>query len=107
MYGLDGAVVGARQGDGVGGVCLGGDSARQRRAAIPLVHPAGSQRTGNQWPQPNLFLLFLALLPRFIRPAGWPPAAKVLVLSLVHLTSCALIYPAVGAGPAGSCRPDR
>jgi threonine/homoserine/homoserine lactone efflux protein len=47
---------------------------------------------------PKVFLLFLALLPRFIRPAGWSPTAQVLVLSLVHLATCAVIYTAVGAG---------
>lgn len=47
---------------------------------------------------PKVFLLFLALLPRFVRPAGWPAAVQILVLSLVHLSSCALIYTAVGTG---------
>jgi threonine/homoserine/homoserine lactone efflux protein len=47
---------------------------------------------------PKVFLLFLALLPQFIRPAGWPPTVQVLVLCLVHLASCAVIYTAVGTG---------
>lgn len=47
---------------------------------------------------PKVFLLFLALLPQFVRPTGWPPAAQVLVLGLVDLASCAVIYTAVGAG---------
>jgi threonine/homoserine/homoserine lactone efflux protein len=47
---------------------------------------------------PKVFLLFLALLPQFVRPTGWPPAAQILVLGLVDLASCAVIYTAVGAG---------
>jgi threonine/homoserine/homoserine lactone efflux protein len=45
-----------------------------------------------------VFLLFLALLPQFIRPTGWPPAVQILVLGLVDLVSCAVIYTAVGTG---------
>jgi len=47
---------------------------------------------------PKVFLLFLALLPQFVRPAGWPATVQVLVLSLVHLATCAVVYTAVGAG---------
>lgn len=48
---------------------------------------------------PKVFLLFLALLPQFTRPAAsWPLAVQIFVLGLVHMTSCAVIYTAVGAG---------
>ncbi len=48
---------------------------------------------------PKVFLLFLALLPQFIRPdAAWPVAAQIVALGLVHVTSCAVIYTVVGTG---------
>lgn len=48
---------------------------------------------------PKALLLFLALLPQFTRPtAGWPPAAQIALLGLVHTASCAVIYTAVGTG---------
>ncbi|GAA2587978.1 LysE family transporter [Winogradskya consettensis] len=48
---------------------------------------------------PKVFLLFLALLPQFTRPAGaWPVAVQIIVLGLVHVASCAVVYTAVGAG---------
>jgi threonine/homoserine/homoserine lactone efflux protein len=77
------------------------------RPATPL---ASSEQAPRSWMRqaakglgisglnPKVFLLFLALLPQFIRPAGWPPTVQVLVLCLVHLATCAVIYTAVGAG---------
>ncbi|GAA1619221.1 LysE family translocator [Actinoplanes couchii] len=48
---------------------------------------------------PKALLLFLALLPQFTRPtAGWPLAAQIGLLGLVHMASCAVIYTAVGTG---------
>jgi threonine/homoserine/homoserine lactone efflux protein len=64
-------------------------SSRMRQAAKGL---------GISGLNPKVFLLFLALLPQFIRPAGWPPTLQILVLSLVHLASCAVIYTVVAAG---------
>ena len=48
---------------------------------------------------PKVFLLFLALLPQFVdsqRP--WPVPAQIVTLGLVHVTSCAVVYTAVGLG---------
>lgn len=46
---------------------------------------------------PKLFLLFLALLPQFTDPRGsWPIAVQIVVLGLVHMTSCGVIYSLVG-----------
>jgi threonine/homoserine/homoserine lactone efflux protein len=48
---------------------------------------------------PKVFLLFLALLPQFIvAGAPWPLAAQIVVLGLVHVTSCAVVYTGVGTG---------
>ena len=48
---------------------------------------------------PKVFLLFLALLPQFTDPnAAWPLAAQIVVLGLVHVTSCAVVYTGVGTG---------
>lgn len=80
-----------------------------------LRHPAAPQSTDDRMPSsparqaakglgtsglnPKVFLLFLALLPQFTRPtASWPLAVQIIVLGLVHVTSCAVIYTVVGAG---------
>jgi threonine/homoserine/homoserine lactone efflux protein len=48
---------------------------------------------------PKVLLLFLALLPQFVRPdAPWPVAAQIVALGLVHVASCAVIYTGVGTG---------
>ena len=47
---------------------------------------------------PKALLLFLALLPQFItRSAGWPVAAQIALLGLVHTANCAVVYTSVGA----------
>ena len=46
---------------------------------------------------PKGMLLFLAVLPQFIRPdAPLPVAAQTGVLGLLHMACCALVYLAVG-----------
>ena len=58
---------------------------------------------------PKVFLLFLALLPQFVRPhAAWPVPAQIVGLGLVHVASCAVIYTAVGTGARTvlASRPD-
>ncbi len=46
---------------------------------------------------PKALLLFLALLPQFItRSAGWPIAAQIALLGLVHTANCAVVYTSVG-----------
>ena len=48
---------------------------------------------------PKVFLLFLALLPQFTDPnAAWPLALQIVVLGLVHVTSCAVVYTGAGTG---------
>jgi threonine/homoserine/homoserine lactone efflux protein len=48
---------------------------------------------------PKVFLLFMALLPQFVSAEGtWPAPAQILALGLIHVTSCAVIYIAVGLG---------
>jgi threonine/homoserine/homoserine lactone efflux protein len=47
---------------------------------------------------PKALLLFLALLPQFAaRGAGWPFAAQIALLGLVHTANCAAVYTGVGA----------
>jgi threonine/homoserine/homoserine lactone efflux protein len=46
---------------------------------------------------PKGLLLFLALLPQFIsRGSGWPVAAQIALLGLVHTANCAVVYTSVG-----------
>jgi len=76
----------------------------------PALPQAGEQ-TGGSWLRqaatgagisglnPKVLLLFLALLPQFTHPSEpWPVAAQILVLGLVHVTSCAVVYTGVGVG---------
>lgn len=46
---------------------------------------------------PKALLLFVALLPQFAaRGVGWPFAAQIAVLGLVHTANCAVVYAGVG-----------
>lgn len=46
---------------------------------------------------PKGLLLFLALLPQFVRlDAGWPVAAQTATLGAVHMLNCAIGYLGVG-----------
>jgi threonine/homoserine/homoserine lactone efflux protein len=46
---------------------------------------------------PKALLLYFALFPHFIDTAGgWPVAAQTGLLSMLHLTACAVVYLAVG-----------
>jgi threonine/homoserine/homoserine lactone efflux protein len=46
---------------------------------------------------PKGLLLFVALLPQFIRPeAAWPVALQTGVLATLHMATCAVVYLTVG-----------
>jgi threonine/homoserine/homoserine lactone efflux protein len=46
---------------------------------------------------PKGLLLYLALLPQFVRPgSGWPVAAQIGLLGVAHMIDCAVVYLAVG-----------
>jgi threonine/homoserine/homoserine lactone efflux protein len=79
--------------------------------ARPAVPHAGVDEAPRSWLRqaakgagisvlnPKVFLLFLALLPQFTDPnAAWPLPAQIVVLGLVHVTSCAVVYTGVGRG---------
>jgi threonine/homoserine/homoserine lactone efflux protein len=52
---------------------------------------------GTSGVNPKGLLLFLALLPQFIsHSAGWPVAAQIAVLGLVHTANCGVVYTSVG-----------
>jgi threonine/homoserine/homoserine lactone efflux protein len=52
---------------------------------------------GTSGVNPKGLLLFLALLPQFItHGAGWPVAAQIALLGLVHTANCAVVYTSVG-----------
>jgi threonine/homoserine/homoserine lactone efflux protein len=47
---------------------------------------------------PKVFLLFLALLPQFVRPASaWPVPVQMLALGGIHVANCAVVYIVVAA----------
>ncbi|MYR31984.1 LysE family transporter [Nocardiopsis alba] len=53
--------------------------------------------TGVSGLNPKALLLFVALLPQFTDPdGGWPLAAQIGALGLVHTVSCGVIYLGVG-----------
>jgi threonine/homoserine/homoserine lactone efflux protein len=77
-----------------------------RQPAAPSV---GEQMDDTHWGQwcwkglcvsglnPKVLLLFLALLPQFIRPnQDSSITVQILALGLVHIISCAAVYFAVG-----------
>lgn len=75
-----------------------------------VVHAGAAQAAGSRWRwglrgfgvsglNPKVFLLFLAILPQFVLPAGAvPTGVQILILGLVHVTSCAVVYLLVGYG---------
>ncbi|MCK9870601.1 LysE family translocator [Nocardiopsis dassonvillei] len=77
--------------------------------ARPAVPGAGGAAVPSSWGSrvltgtgvsglnPKALLLFLALLPQFTDPAGgWPMAAQIGTLGLVHTASCGVVYLCVG-----------
>ncbi|WP_019608089.1 LysE family translocator [Nocardiopsis sp. CNS-639] len=77
--------------------------------ARPAVPGAGGAAVPSSWSSrvltgtgvsglnPKALLLFLALLPQFTDPAGgWPMAAQIGTLGLVHTASCGAVYLCVG-----------
>jgi threonine/homoserine/homoserine lactone efflux protein len=88
--------------------------------AAPASSPASSPATGPgdraRWRaavrgaavsglNPKGLLLYLALLPQFARPgAGWPIAAQIGLLGVLHMTDCAVVYSAVGTLARGLLR---
>ncbi|SDM68128.1 LysE family translocator [Allokutzneria albata] len=77
------------------------------RPAVPGadVDPAGGatwltrvlKGAGISGLNPKALLLFLALLPQFTNPAwGWPLAAQIGTLGVVHTLTCAAVYLCVG-----------
>ena len=70
-------------------------------SAIPPV-----RQTRRQWAvrglcisglNPKVLLLFLALLPQFVRPDGhWPVTLQLTMLGGLHLISCSSVYFGVG-----------
>lgn len=73
----------------VSAVADGGSQSRVRRAA---------KGAGISGLNPKALLLFVALLPQFItRGGGWPFAAQIALLGVVHTANCGVIYTSVGA----------
>ena len=77
----------------------------------PATPSAGEQMDDTHWGtwcwkglcvsglNPKVLLLFLALLPQFIRPnQDSSITVQILALGLVHIISCAAVYFAVGFG---------
>lgn len=48
---------------------------------------------------PKALLLFIALLPQFVRPqAGWSAPSQIVALGLVHMVNVGSVYSLVGLG---------
>ena len=45
---------------------------------------------------PKGLMLFIALLPQFIAPAGWPAAAQMFALGLLFIASATTFYALLG-----------
>lgn len=83
-------------------IWLGGSTLN--RPAGPVTDPAAMiprrallRGIGISGLNPKGFLLYLALLPQFVRPAaGWPVAVQTGVLGLLHMIGCGSVYLAVG-----------
>ncbi|POX38546.1 lysine transporter LysE [Streptomyces sp. Ru73] len=76
-------------------------------AADPAAAPAGAapgarilKGAGISGLNPKALLLYIALLPQFAAAhdsgSGWPLAAQIAVLGLVHMANCGAVYTGVG-----------
>jgi threonine/homoserine/homoserine lactone efflux protein len=71
-------------------------------AADPAVMVPSARRVvlrgiGVSGLNPKGLLLYVALLPQFVRPgAGWPVAVQTGVLGVLHMVACGFVYLAVG-----------
>ncbi|MER6347365.1 LysE family translocator [Streptomyces sp. NPDC001595] len=70
-------------------------------AAGPMASSRGQimlKGVGISGLNPKALLLYFSLFPQFIEPAAsWPVAAQTGLLGTLHMTSCAVVYLAVGA----------
>ncbi|WKX01747.1 LysE family translocator (plasmid) [Rhodococcus aetherivorans] len=86
----------------LGAVMLARPAASVQAAEEPLPQSRLRQAVtglGVSGLNPKVLLLFVALLPQFTDAAeSWPVAMQIVVLGVVHTTSCAVIYTGVGAG---------
>ncbi|MEU8520977.1 LysE family translocator [Streptomyces sp. NPDC048577] len=68
--------------------------------AEPLAPSRGRiilRGAGTSGLNPKALLLYFSLFPQFVDPTGgWPVAAQTGLLGTLHMTTCALVYLAVG-----------
>jgi threonine/homoserine/homoserine lactone efflux protein len=75
-----------------------GDPAGRDTAAVAARSPwrVFARGAGVSGLNPKGLLLYLALLPQFARPGpGWPVAAQIGLLGVLHMSDCAVVYSAV------------
>jgi threonine/homoserine/homoserine lactone efflux protein len=75
-----------------------GDPAGRDTAAAAARSPwrVFARGAGVSGLNPKGLLLYLALLPQFARPGpGWPVAAQIGLLGVLHMSDCAVVYSAV------------
>ncbi|MFD4942361.1 LysE family translocator [Streptomyces sp. NPDC058409] len=83
---------------------LGWSVLTQPATATAAGESVGSSRTqvmlkgaGISGLNPKALLLYFSLFPQFLHPStGWPVAAQTGLLSMLHLTACAVVYLTVG-----------
>jgi threonine/homoserine/homoserine lactone efflux protein len=69
----------------------------QEAPVLPSARRAVLRGAGISGLNPKGLLLFVALLPQFIRTdAAWPVAVQTGVLGILHMATCAAVYLTVG-----------
>lgn len=76
----------------------GGGVATLTRAEAAVEKRAGTVAAGAAVSglNPKGLMLFIALLPQFIAPAGWPAAAQMFALGLLFIASATTFYALLG-----------
>ena len=75
-----------------------GDAGERGTGAVAARSPwrVFARGTGVSGLNPKGLLLYLALLPQFAHPGpGWPVAAQIGLLGVLHMSDCAVVYSAV------------
>jgi len=75
-----------------------GDAAERGTGAVAARSPwrVFARGAGVSGLNPKGLLLYLALLPQFAHPGpGWPVAAQIVLLGVLHMSDCAVVYSAV------------
>jgi len=80
-------------------------TARRGRTRRRIPMRLAAKGAGITRSEPEVFLLFLALLPQFTdQRSAWPIGAQIMLPGLVHVATCTVVYTGVSVGAPRDAR---